>query len=124
MIDWNKDLGNGITNPYDVIVVSINPKNDSVWMYTRNIVTPNTTVPIVTKNQAIKFAQPIISKFKNTKNIKVSLTVSMPNFYWEKGGPYKRADFARLAWKVSLSSGASIMVDAQTGEILGGDQLE
>jgi hypothetical protein len=122
-LTWNKDFGNGILNPYDVVSASIDAKDGSIMVFNRGTVTPNTVTPIVTKDQAIEFAQPIISKFKPTK-IDASLTVTRPNFYWEEGGPYKPADFVRLAWKVTLDNNAIVMIDAETGEILGGSQTK
>lgn len=122
-LTWNKDLGNGILNPYDVVSASIDAKDGSVMEFTRNTVTPDTVTPTVTKDQAIEFAQSIISKF-NPQKIDASLTVTRPNFYWEEGGPYQSADFVRLAWKVTLDNNAVIMVDAETGEILGGFQTK
>lgn len=122
-LTWNNDLGNGILNPYDVATASIDGKDGSVIIFTRNTVTPNTGTPIVTKNEAIEFAQPIISKF-NSKIIDASLTVTRPNFYWEGGGPYNSVDFVRLAWKVTLDKKKIVMIDAETGEILGGSQTK
>lgn len=121
-LTWQKDLGNGIINPCDVVDVSVEAGDGSVIVYGRNAVMPNTTTPIVTKDEAVSFARPILSKFPY-KKADAALTVTRPNFYWEKGGPYKCADFARLAWKVSSDAGATVLVDAETGEILGGDQL-
>lgn len=129
---WNKDIGNGVLNPYDVICVCVRATDGCIWLYGRNTITPNATVPIVTKDQAIEFAQPVIKKFSGAKCSGVSLTVFKPDFYWEAGGPYKSANFARLAYKVSIDEkgknmidvGAEVMIDAQTGEILGGDVLK
>lgn len=117
---WHKDIGNGITNPNDVYTASIDARDGSVMIFGRNTVLPNTNTPIVTKDEAIKFAQPVINKFKDAKKIDAALTVTRPNFYWDTGGPYERADFARLAWEVKIDSNACAMVDAETGEILGG----
>jgi hypothetical protein len=123
LLSWNKDLGNGITNPCDVAVATIDAKDGSVMVFDRSSITPNTTTPTVTKSEAIKLAQPVISKLGTTEKISAKLTVTRPNFYWEDGGPYKQADVARLAWEVTVGRNtAVIMVDAKTGEILGGDQ--
>lgn len=124
ILTWNKDLGNGLLNPYDVAVAIIDAKDGSINEFTRNTVEPNSTTPIVTKDEAVLAAQPVIDKFTKVKNIDTKLSIFRPNFYWESGDLYKPADFIRLAWKITLDNSATIYVDAETKEILGGGQTK
>jgi len=122
---WHKDLGNGVLNGYDVASTTIDAKDGSIMIFGRKTVLPNTNTPIVTEKQALKFAKPIFDKFEKPSITSVKLTTFRPNFYWEmlkNNEAYEEADFIRLAWAVTIDSGATIDIDAETGEILGGDQ--
>jgi len=123
ILTWVRDYGNGLINPYDCINAMIDAKDGSVMLFGRNKMEPNATVPILTQDEAIKLAEPIISKYDNI-NIDVKLTFFRPNFYWEEGGPYESADFVRLSWEVSIKNCVSVQIDAETGEILGGGSTQ
>lgn len=122
---WHKDLGNGVLNGYDVVYATIDAKDGSIMIFGRKTVLPNTNTAIVTEKQALKFAKPILDKFENPNITAVSLTTFRPNFYWEaaeNNEAYEEADFIRLSWEITIDSGTTIYIDAETGEILGGDQ--
>ena len=120
---WNKILFDDVVNAYDVVCVTIDAKDGSIMNFIRNSVIPETTNLVITKEQAISFAKPIIDKLDSSNNITATLTTFRPNFYWEENGPYEEADFIRLAWQVVVERNTYIMIDAETGEILGGDQM-
>lgn len=118
---WNNVLDNGIVNPLDVVVVTLNAKNGEVMCYNRNERIPDCDITIMESEKAVKFAKESVSAIKDEKEEKTELTVVNPNFYWEEGGPYQQPDFVRIAWKISYENGAYVWIDAETGECLGGD---
>lgn len=120
-ITWNKILFDDVVNPYDVATVSIDAKDGSIMMFSRNTVKPETINVQITEEQAIEIAKKLYNKKVNSSDISAQLTTFRPNFYWEKGGPYKEADFIRVAWNITIERNTIIMVDAETGGILGGD---
>lgn len=120
-ITWNKILFDNVVNPYDVATVSIDAKDGSIMLFSRNTIEPESINVIVTEEQAIEIAKKMYNQNVNSSDILAQLTTFRPNFYWEKGGPYEEADFIRVAWKITIERNTIIMVDAETGEILGGD---
>ena len=122
-LTWYKDYGNNLLNSYDCVNVAIDAKDGSVMIFSRNTMLPNSTEPVITSDEALKIADPIISKYCD-KNTNVQLTFFRPNFYFEEGGPYEIADFIRLSWNVTTDKCTSVQVDAITGEILGGSKTK
>jgi hypothetical protein len=124
-LSWNKKLDNDIVNPYDVVVIMIDGTDGSVSIFARNSIVPNTTTPLVTKKDAIVSAKPVIEKLQKEAiaDTDVTLAVFRPNFYWEDDGSYEPVEFIRLAWEIA-GKDFLIYVDAETGEILGGDQYK
>ena len=120
-IVWNKVMENNIVNPFDVVVVSVDAKDGSIITFNRNCITPECNINMINEEDAIKFAEPVIKKVEKYDKVTTQLTVVKPNFFWEEGGPYEEADFIRIAWKIILDGNIFIDVDAETGEILGGD---
>lgn len=123
ILTWCRDYGNELINFSDRVSVMIDAKDGSVTLFGRNKMEPNTTVPILTQDEAIKLAKPIISKFDNA-NPDVKLTFCRPNFYWEEGSTYEFADYVRLSWLVSIKDCVSVEIDAETGENLGGGETK
>ena len=124
-LTWYKDCGNGLFNPYDNLTAFIDAKDGSFMTMGRNTMEPNTTNPIVTEQQAIEFAQPVVGRFSGVGQTTAKLTYFRPNFYWENNRDlYKDADFIRLAWEIKLDDVAYIYVDALSGEILGGSDTK
>ena len=117
---WNNVLDNGIVNPFDVVVLTLNAKNGEVMCYNRNERIPDCDITIIESEKAIKFAKESVPAIRDEKEEKTELTVVNPNFYWEEGGPYKGPDFVRIAWKISYENKAYVWIDAETGECLGG----
>lgn len=121
-LEWEKDLGSGILNPYDSLKVAVDRNDNSVAVYNRFDMTTNATKPVISESEALTAAKPVLDTISNVQSKTVSLTVTRPNYFWNDGGPYKTADFARLAYKVSVNDGAFLIyIDAVTGENLGGD---
>ncbi len=123
-LTWHKDVGNGLLNPYDVAVATIDAKDGSLYLFTRNKREPNATTPLVTGAQARVLANPVINKLGADLPVETELTFFRPNYYWEEGGPFEPADFVRLAWKLTVDGSTFVYVDAHTGEILGGDRTQ
>ena len=121
MLSWCKDYGNGLVNPYDSVNVVVDAVDGSITLFGKSQIEPNTVTPVINEKQAIKASNSIISKL-NEEVTEVTLNFVKPNFYWVDGGPYETANFVRLAWVVTTTSGATIHVDAVTSEILGGSQ--
>jgi hypothetical protein len=120
-LDWERNIGNGILNPHDSLKVTVNRHDYSIAAYNRFNMTPNTTQPIISESEALTAAQPVLNTISNVNSKTLSLTVTRPNYFWNDGGPYKTADFARLAYKISVNNDAfKIYIDAVTGENLGG----
>lgn len=117
---WNNVLDNGIVNPLDVVVITLNAKNGEVMCYNRNEMIPDCDITIMGREKAVKFAKESVPAIKDEKEEKTELTVVNPNFYWEDGGPYQSSDLVRIAWKISYEDGAYVWIDAETGECLGG----
>lgn len=117
---WNNVLDNGIVNPLDVVVVTLNAKNGEVMSYHRNEMIPDCDITIMESEKAVKLAKESVLEVKNENVEETELTVVNPNFYWEEGGPYKGPDFVRIAWKISYENKAYVWIDAETGECLGG----
>lgn len=122
---WYRDLGDGLLNPYDMVNAFVDSKDGSLMTFGRNQIQPNATEPLVTKEQALDFAQPVLSLFEQPETLTTDLTYFRPNFYWEENGPlYEEADFIRLAWKLEIGTAAVVYIDALTGEILGGGETQ
>lgn len=117
---WNNVLDNGIVNPLDVVVVTLNAKNGEVMCYNRNEMIPDCDITIMESEKAVKLAKESVLEVKNENVEETELTVVNPNFYWEEGGPYQGPDFVRIAWKISYENKAYVWIDAETGECLGG----
>lgn len=118
---WHKLEGEGIVNPLNNVVVTIDSTDGSVSLISRNMMEPNSTEPLIDSKQALKLARnaldiPIIGKIDS------ELSYVRPNFFHEveNGVFYAPADFIRLAWIINVNDITDIYVDARTGEILGG----
>ncbi len=125
MLKWNNVLENGIINLYDSFSVHFDATDGSIRFASRSKNEPNTIVPIITSQQALQFAEPVVSLFPQNSKTSTELEVFRPNFYWESDTFYESANFVRLAWKVSINGGnAVVYIDAETGENLGGGQTK
>lgn len=124
ILTWCKSYGNELINPYDCVNVVIDAKDGSIMLFGKNAMNPNTTVPTLTQDEAIRLADTIISKFDNKDAIDVKLTFFRPNYYWNDGELYESEDFVRLSWEVSIKDCVSVQIDAETGEVLGGAMTE
>lgn len=122
-LTWYKDYGNNLLNSYDCVNVAIDAKDGSIMMFSRNTMLPNTTEAILSSNEAIEIAEPIISEYCD-KETNAELTFFRPNYYFSEGGPYEIADFVRLSWNVSTDKCTSVQIDATTGEVLGGSKTK
>lgn len=123
MLKWNKVLENNLMNSYDTFIAHLDAADGSISYLTRNTEIPNTLSPRLDAAQALVFAKPIIDQLTKSTNITTNLTFFRPNFFWEDNDFYESADFIRLAWEISLENGDYLIyIDAETGEILGGDQ--
>lgn len=123
ILTWCRDYGNNLINPYECINLVVDAKDGSITILGKNSMEPNATVAVITADQASAIANPIISQYGNN-NIKTKLTFFRPNFYWEDEGPFETADFVRLSWEVYIEDKVSVQVDALTGEILGGYDVQ
>ena len=120
---WNNVLSNEIINPYDVVVVNIDARDGSIMMFSRNIVTPTSSNILISKDEAISKAKTILNYNDENISVNAELTTFRPNFYWENNTKfYQEANFIRIAWKIVINDGIMVMIDAETGEILGGSQ--
>lgn len=120
---WHKQLDNGVLNPYDMVTVTVDARDGSVMLMDRNSEVPEVTDVVVTEAGAVRRSQPLRNELGGFSINSTTLTVFRPNFHWESTEvEYQEADFVRLAWCVTLEDDSTIYIDAQTGEILGGDQ--
>lgn len=83
---------------------------------------PNTLKNEISSNQAITISNHIMTKYGSSSNIKTSLEIFKPNYYWNNASN-KIANFVRLSWLVT-DGNIKVYVDAVTGEILGGDEVK
>lgn len=135
---WRKKEQDGTLNRYDYFSVQINAVDGSLDSFTRvtGIYELNATEPLVTKEQALEFARPVVEQTHQEPFVlgEPTLGYVRPNFRWEEGAPYAEATFIRLAWSVQASHTedheyfpgkgmALIYIDARTGEVLGGESI-
>jgi hypothetical protein len=121
-LDWEKDVSNGTLNPQDSLKVVLDRKDNSIVSYNRFLMIPNTTQAVISEEEALTEAQPVLDSIPNVKNKTASLSVIRPNHFWNDGGPYETENFDRLAYKISVNDDQyEIYIDAVTGENLGGD---
>jgi hypothetical protein len=121
-LEWERIFDNAIINPYDSVKVIVDRKDKSIVAYNKFCMTPNTTQPVISENEALTSALPVLDTITNIENKTVTLTTTRPNFLWATDGPYEQADCVRLAYKIGINNeSAKIYIDAVTGENLGGD---
>ena len=114
---------NGINNPYESIKMSINKRTGNIEYLRRFNTAPETTVPVISKEDALKCANNI-NEITKIKTYDVHLAFTKPNYYWYNGSKvdYETADFVRLVYEISVNDGvAFVHVDAVTNEVIGGD---
>lgn len=123
ILTWVKEYEGGITNSYDNCNVVVDAKDGSIWLYGKNAMLPNTTKPVISEALATAEATNLAkTKYGDCTLTSVKLSFTRPNFYFEEGGPYERANFVRLCYEVSMDNGVTVHIDAETGEVLGGDR--
>lgn len=124
-LEWQKDIGNGILNPYDSLKVVIDRSDNTVVVYNRFKTILETTEAVISEKEALSAAKPVLDAISDAGKTSISLTVTRPNHFWNEGGPYKADNAARLAYEIKAADGTyTIYIDAVTGENLGGDQTE
>ncbi len=139
---YMNEYENGVLNRMESVNIVIDACKGSVWLYSHHKeMKPDTFEPVISEEEAIECAREIMEKY-GAKNAAATLSYERPNFYFEEGGPYEKADFVRLCYNISFSldsddkaegnyismghvtHGVQVYVDAETGEILGGDEWQ
>lgn len=120
-ITWNKVLFDDVLNPYDAVTVSIDAKDGSIINFVRKTVEPENINVLLTKEDAFEIAKTLFKDELEINDTEILLTIFRPNYYWSESEK-EEADFIRVAWKIIVDKKTIIMVDAENGEILGGDQ--
>jgi len=120
-VTWNKILFDDVLNPYDAVTISIDAKDGSIMTFMRKTVEPENINVELTKDEAFEIAKKLFKDIPDISDSEILLTVFRPNYYWDEEIK-EEADFLRIAWKIIVDKKTTIMVDAENGEILGGDQ--
>lgn len=124
VLTWCKDYGNDLINSYECVNVVVDAEDGSIMLFGKNEMVPNTTVPTITKEQAIKFAESTILQINgNESNIVAKLSFFRPNYYWEGNGLYESSGDVRLTWEIDIGGYATVQIDALSGENLGGGSV-
>ena len=118
-----RDYVDDLINSYDCVNLVVDAKDGSIWLFGKNETQPNKIKPDITKEEAVSFAEPIISKFKDVNKIDVKLSFFKPNYYWNNEAK-KNENSVRLAWEIDINGSATIYIDAETGENIGGDSVQ
>lgn len=126
---FNKVLENDIINPFDAVFLTLSAEDVSIISFSRNKVEPeNTDIKMISREKAVENAKPIIEKFKEYEQTSVELRVVKPNYRWEENK--RTVNYVRIAWEITLVKKSKwskddevvIWIDAEMGEILGGDE--
>ncbi len=135
---YMKEYENGAINSMECVDIGIDAYDGKILRYIHHKeMKPDTFEPVISEEEAIECAREIMEKY-GAKNAAATLSYERPNFYFEEGGPYEKADFVRLCYNVNLdiynddevmayyesighvNHSVAVYVDAETGEILGG----
>lgn len=120
-LEWQKEIGNGVLNPYDSLKVVTDRRDNSVVVYNRFKMTPDATKAVISEKEALNAAQPVLDAVAGVGNTSISLAVTRPNHFWNEDGPYQADNVAKLAYKIIVGDQYTIYIDAITGDNLGGD---
>ncbi|MFZ3132095.1 MAG: hypothetical protein WA125_13635 [Desulfosporosinus sp.] len=122
-LEWEKDIGDGILNPNDSLKVVLNRKDNSIAVFNRFEMMPNTSEPNISKEEALAAAQPVLSSISKITSTTISQSVIRPNYFWNDGGPYQKEASAKLAYVININNGEYLIyIDSVTGTNLGGDE--
>lgn len=109
-----------VINPYNSLKVTIDNTSGNVVAYNRFNDIPDSNEISVDLDFAKKAALNVDENFNQITDW--SLEYIKPNFYWnDKNNAYIPADIVRLAYEIIIDNIYVVDVDANTGEIIGGD---
>ncbi|MGM9631300.1 hypothetical protein [Butyricicoccus sp.] len=120
---WEKILSGGIVNPYDSVTLILDKDTYAIRVLNRfNEVAPVQTTAI-TEEQAKQIALTCQENFEAVTACK--LTYVQPNFFWnEEQIAYEPCDILELVYECVIDNQYIVDVDAETGEIIGGDSYK
>ncbi|MGU8590357.1 hypothetical protein [Clostridium perfringens] len=126
IIIFEKQLSNGVINPYQGVKVFVNKNSNEIQNFNMFDEAPETLEVKITNDEAINISEKIFKTLddKEIKANKISnLEIIRPNYFWsDKKDEFldNPVDFVRQAWVIN-NGNAKVYIDANNGEILGGD---
>lgn len=122
VLTWCKDYGEELINQYDTVNAVVDAKDGSIMLFGKNKMEPNTTEPLITKDEALKIADEVISKLNYDGNISISINLGFfrPNYFWNENNLKENENSIRLSWEIKINNCTNIQIDAITGENIGG----
>ncbi|KIR03232.1 hypothetical protein P261_02047 [Lachnospiraceae bacterium TWA4] len=121
VFSWEKfDSENNCTNRYDSLVVRMNDELTKVLLINRF----NDFYEPISSKISEESAKQLALSVKEEFNEVTSCTMDYikPNFFWdEEDVAYEKANIVRLVYNVEVDNINMVYVDAETGEVIGGD---
>ena len=120
---WEKIDENGCRNIYDALSVRIDGITNKIVTFNRFDDSAQSSETIITEDEAKSIALALKEEFNHVTNCEKEYV--KPNFVWNEDEIlYENADIVRLAYNVCLDDMYFVHVDAETGEVIGGDMLK
>ena len=122
---WKKEVIPSVYSKYESVSLLFSADKGTLRIYRLFDMPANSLDVIVTKEQAIKTAAPVLKDKGFSNLVDAKLSVEMANNYWRTNAPGTER-YATLVWaetfKNSKSHTATVYVDAGNGSVIGGDQ--
>lgn len=119
---WEKIDENGYRNIYDALSVRIDGITNKIVTFNRFNDSANSTETIISEAEAKNIALNLKEEFNQVTGCTKEYV--KPNFLWnEEEILYENADIVRLVYNVCIDNIYFVHVDAETGEVIGGDML-
>lgn len=121
---WVKAEENGISNIYDALSVRIDGRTNQMIVFNRFNNTAEPSEIRISEAEAKRIALSLKEEFHNVTSCKKAYV--KPNDFWnEEEYTDERVDTVRLVYQVLLNENKySVYVDAETGDVLGGDMIK
>lgn len=119
---WEKIDENGYRNIYDALSVRIDGITNKIVTFNRFNDSAKSTETSISETEAKSIALNLKEEFNQVTGCTKEYV--KPNFLWnEEEILYENADIVRLVYNVCIDNIYFVHVDAETGEVIGGDML-
>ncbi len=120
---WEKIDENGCRNIYDSLSVRIDGITNKIVTFNRFNDSPQSSKTIISEDEAKSIALNLKEDFNHITSCEKKYV--KPNFIWnEEEILYENADIVRLAYNVCIDDIYFVHIDAETGEVIGGDMVK